>query len=543
MNTRAAVRLGPAAAGRCRRRVHLDHFPQAPRAARSTPDAGVKMRLADAQAHTERVLDRLPAAATGWTPRSAKRPALVKAPLLRTPTRIGTPDLLIAGEGGYLPVIIRGHRTLDPAGPASSAADGVELSPIGDPFTVTVDATRRRRRHQLDLLQLAHHYAMLTELGLAGVAAWGGVIGRGGASGDTGPDDGELIVWHDLTAIAEEYALRFADRLAVAAAAEAGGELALPSRVAECRRCSWWPVCSVELEASHDISLLAAGSDVPLLHDAGLFTLDDLVDVSTKTLKQLPLTSIPPGELKVRARARLDGLPLVRRAESAAARRADVEMDVDMESYLDEGAYLWGTLLSGVDIGFGQQYRPFGTFVGLPGEQEAVTFVAFWNYLSQVRTACAAQDLSFAAYCWSRTAEERWMYSTPRRFPDTAGMPTPDDVGRFCTSTEWIDLYAEVKRQFVVPGSMRLKAIAPVAGFQWRDPEPGGENSMAWYRSAVGSGDADGPDLQMRQRILDYNEDDVRATAAIRRWMSDGAGSLPTIAQVLAGIERDAAQR
>ncbi|MGI8417627.1 MAG: ribonuclease H-like domain-containing protein, partial [Nakamurella sp.] len=91
---------------------------------------------------------------------------------------------------------------------------------------------------------------------------------------------------------------------------------------------------------------------------------------------------------------------------------------------------------------------------------------------------------------------------------------------------------------------MRLKAIAPVAGFQWRDPEPGGENSMAWYRAALGSGDADGggPGLQTRQRILDYNEDDVRATAAIRRWMSDGAGSLPTVAQVLAGIERNAAQ-
>lgn len=514
------------------------------------------MRLADVQAHTEQVLERLPSATTGWTPRSPERPAVIKAPLLRTRTRVGTPDLLIAADGGYLPVIIRGHRTLDPAdasfAAASTGADGVELSPIGDPFTVTVDPTRRHRRHQLDLLQLAHHYAMLTELGLAATPARGGVIGRGGGSGDAGPDDGELIVWHDLAAIADEYALRFADRQAVAAAAESGGELALPSRIAECRRCSWWPVCSVELEASHDISLLAAGSDVSLLHDAGLFTLDDLVAASTKELKQLPLTSIPPGEAKVRARARLDGLPLVRRAESAAARRADVEMDVDMESYSGDGAYLWGTLLSGVDIGFDRNYRPFGTFAELPGAQEADTFAAFWAYLGQVRTTCAARGLSFAAYCWSRTAEERWMYSTPRRFPDTAGMPTPDDVALFCHSAEWIDLYAEVKRQFVVPGSMRLKAIAPVTGFQWRDPEPGGENSMAWYRAAVGVDDSDsgGPDVQrqrtmrqsMRQRILDYNEDDVRATAAIRRWMSDGAAALPTVAQVLARIEHDAAR-
>jgi predicted RecB family nuclease len=544
MNVPALIRLGPAAAGRCRRRIHLDHAPDATREGRSIPDAGVRMRFADMRAHVDRVLSELPAAVTDWNPESADRPAVVRPPMLRSGTRSGAPDLLIADGGGYLPVIIRGHRTLDPMGE-------VEVSTLGDPFTMAIDRTRRRRKHPTDLLQLAHHHALLTELGLASTNARGGVIGRAGAGGPaagTAENDGQLIVWHDLSPIAAEYADRFADRLEVAAAAKSGGALALPSRIAECARCPWWPVCSAELEAAHDISLLAAGSDVTTLQQAGYFTLDDLVAGPARVVKSLPLTSIPPGEARVRAKARLDGLPMVRRTHDTVAPRADVEMDVDMESYFDQGAYLWGTLLSGADIGFDRVYRPFATFDDPADDPadgaaaEGVNFVAFWQYLTGVRTACQVRGLTFAAYCWSRTAEERWLYSTPRRYPEVPEMPTEGEISAFCSSEQWVDLYAEVKARFVVPGSLRLKAIAPVAGFRWRDSEPGGENSMAWYRAAVGADELPGrPDpvlrLSMRQRLLDYNEDDVRATAAVRHWMGEGALALPTIGQLLARID------
>ena len=55
-----------------------------------------------------------------------------------------------------------------------------------------------------------------------------------------------------------------------------------------------------------------------------------------------------------------------------------------------------------------------------------------------------------------------------------------------------------------------------------RDPEASGENSMRWYRAAVGM-DGGGPDAGQRQRLLEYNEDDVRATMTLRRWMSSPA--------------------
>lgn len=322
-------------------------------------------------------------------------------------------------------------------------------------------------------------------------------------------------------------------------------------------------MCLPELEAGHDISLLAAGSDVDALHEAGLFTLDDLVAAPAQLVADLQLTSVRPAEARVKAKARLEGWPLVRRTSSVAARRADVELDVDMESYLEQGAYLWGTLLDGVDIGIPHGYRPFASFAPLDDGGAAV-FAEFWAFLTQIRTCCVERGLTFAAYCWSRAAEERWMYGVPRTRPDVDGVPSEAEVAAFCTSGEWIDLLAEVKRQFVVTGSMRLKKVAPVAGFRWRDAAPGGENSMAWYRiaagldvpvvavaeSAVGHAVVDGPGhaadpgldrpAVMRQRVLDYNEDDVRATAAIRHWMQDDARSLPAVAEVLAEIDMPA---
>ena len=77
--------------------------------------------------------------------------------------------------------------------------------------------------------------------------------------------------------------------------------------------------------------------------------------------------------------------------------------------------------------------------------------------------------------------------------------------------------------------------MAPLAGFEWRFDDAGGTLAMVKYDQAVDDdAEADGVGrANARQWILDYNEDDVRATAALRGWLDGPASGLPSIAAAL----------
>src|SRR6202000_584270 len=88
--------------------------------------------------------------------------------------------------------------------------------------------------------------------------------------------------------------------------------------------------------------------------------------------------------------------------------RADVEVDVDMESFGDSGAYLWGAYLSGpraseIDIPAG--YRAFVTWQPLPTQDEGRSFGEFWQWLTEVRVRTELAGLTFRAYCYNELAE------------------------------------------------------------------------------------------------------------------------------------------
>jgi len=113
-----------------------------------------------------------------------------------------------------------------------------------------------------------------------------------------------------------------------------------------------------------------------------------------------------------------------------------------------------------------------------------------------------------------------------------AGVPTEVQVREFIGSAQWVDVYAAVSAAFLCPQGKGLKKVAPVAGFAWRDAEAGGEASMGWYRAAVGM-DGLPEDPTQRQRLLDYNADDVWATKVLREWMSDRAAAEVPLASEL----------
>ncbi|TWS21633.1 TM0106 family RecB-like putative nuclease [Tsukamurella asaccharolytica] len=484
----------------CRHRLALEA-----RAPQSDPDPGVELRVEAAAVFRASVRDRLPGLTIIEPGEGAVRRTLAameagadriwNAVLPTAHDRRGHSELLVRLADGYIPVIVVNHKTCDPGA-------GAITSPL-DRWEPREDPTVRFRQHRGDQMRLAHLTRMLQDAGFASRTLLGGCIGV----------DGARIVVQEVAPLLAAYDERFADRRDVLA----GTVATEPVRVAECRRCPWWPQCAQTLTLARDVSLVADGRSATGLRAAGIGTVDQLAEYDGPQPEDVP---VPIADLRAMARAWREGQVLVRRRPEVKVRRADVEVDVDMESYQEYGAYLWGTWLrrDGVDLG----YRPFVTWDPVPTRDEARSFAEFWAFLMDRRAEAHAAGKTFAAYCYSQNAENKWLLASADRFAGEPGVPARRTVEEFIASPEWVDMFDAVGDAFLSLEGRGLKKVAPVAGFQWRDAEAGGEASMLWYRVGVGidAGFADEDRAVQRQRILDYNEDDVRATASLRAFMS-----------------------
>ena len=395
-----------------------------------------------------------------------------------------------------------------------------------------------------------------------------------------------------LLSTMEVYDLEFAHRLSVIDASLAhltdptSPLLAEPIAVPDCDGCGWQDWCFEKMEASGDVSLLpgmtvekrfkylargvttlrelasldsrtarliAAGVDLRHLADnardvdpatsvtdllsrrpqqaerlvaEGIVTAADvaLIDPLTASFGEAGLGDLP--QQIDNARARIGSSPAYRRrgVDQVVVPRADIEVDVDMEN-VNGGCYLWGTLLD-VRSAAGPESSRFIPFFSWDpditvGEIEA--FLGFWKWFSDLRTEAARRGVTFRAYCYSQGAENGQL----RRLAARCGLE--DEVDEFIRSEQWVDLLPIVRDQLITGlPSMGLKTVAPLAGFSWRGDDAGGDSAMVRYLEATTDAE---PSLrsEARQWILEYNEDDVRATAALREWLDRHASILPSI--------------
>jgi predicted RecB family nuclease len=191
-----------------------------------------------------------------------------------------------------------------------------------------------------------------------------------------------------------------------------------------------------------------------------------------------------------------------------------------------EHTYLWGAyvrLAPGVcGLEGVEGYHSFVSWERPTSDAETRIFAEFWHWFSSLRATCDARALSFAAYCFWAQAEDGAMNRAVAT-PHEDG-PTLEDIDAFRTQrpAQWIDLHELAASQIQTAGPLGLKVLARAAGFEWRDENPSGEASMAWFASAREGADAH----EWRQRILAYNEDDCRATQALRDWLNGPARAL-----------------
>jgi predicted RecB family nuclease len=463
--------------------------------------------------------------------------------------RSGRPDWLVraqepaaSGKPGYWPVDLKAHTATAPAGAGSASRLPALASSLTEPFVEaaqpipdlfeTTNVTRRA-----DLLQLAHYWRMLEACGHAPATdggIWGGIA-----------DTGDHVVWTDLSArrfrapgwlpdgrtpkrmlsALELYDIEFAYRLDIAAAAQAHvidaskPFLVEPAKTRECADCRWWSACSEQLERDGgDVSLIPriGPATASRLRAAGIRNRDDLAELDgagrATLAKQTGIGNL--ASMADAAWVAVRGTsPLYRKLGviDIAPPRADIEIDLDVEHDTPPFVYLWGTLLtnrSGRRFPFPEGYRGFVDWSWPGAKSDRALFSALWAWLSAVRAAATDLGLTVAIYCWTAAEQTRLRASAGK---------LRGSVERLLGSEGWVDLHAYVVERTVSADGTRVKQIAAAAGFSWRDDHPSGMASVGWFMNAVRG------DENAKKRLLEYNEDDVRALLAIRDWLSSMA--------------------
>jgi predicted RecB family nuclease len=311
----------------------------------------------------------------------------------------------------------------------------------------------------------------------------------------------------DLSAVESEYA----DARAKFPRIQSGSEATTPGWKAACAQCVWRDHCWRELVRVDDLTTLPSIGEPKraALISIGVKTVADLAEASPALLSTAKgVGAVAARTWPLRARAVKTGAPIKLRPWTPPA--VDLEISYDIENLSDPFVYLHGLLIRTAGTHrFGSSEfidNDFGAFQPVCADYPESERDVWRRFLLAVENIdCRG---SYAVYIYS--SHER---TALRRLQATYG--GSEALTRF--EANIIDLRRELARCVVFPTDADgLKTIAGYVGFHWRDNDPGGGQSIAWWKEywgdSVKRADA-------RLRVLAYNEDDVRATFAIRDWL------------------------
>ncbi len=456
------------------------------------------------------------------------------------------------GRYGYYPVHISFSPQLErysaPTGRISALSD-----PVYDSSVPLLDGRRRTGRDHM-LLILAHYWRLLESYNAQASEPIGGLIGTDTVHIERDSHavchdrsaDSRCIVWCDLSkksihtfsktarghwkmrSALQRYDHEFSFRLAVAANAldldKGAKAMVQPIYSYECDDCRWWTICS-ERMSKDDLSVQILKSrldirEIAALRSLGISDVNDLAQADLNQLMDdfLPLVGHRPGAeerlTKAAHRARMIAAHICVEkitSDPLVIPRSRIEIDFDLETSADQRIYLWGFLVNDRNNPHEEPYyHPFVRFADLDDREEIDLAVEAISWLSDI---CSQyEDVTIYHYSDYELVQLKRLATRSSHPILKAGYRLLRDHS--------CDLFAIVKKNFFGAYGLGLKAIATTeCGFSWRDDAPSGLNSQQWFIDAVHAPTPSEKEASQK-RLLEYNEDDTRATVALRSWLS-----------------------
>lgn len=403
----------------------------------------------------------------------SKGEPLIYGGCIRADDLLGKPDLLRKEVGGYVPGDIKSGR----------AEEG------GDD-----DHDGRPKRHYA--VQLGLYVDILERLNLS--------AGRRAFVLDV---HGDEVTYEFSDLSGQDLWGDYENALAEARLILARQVVPLPGYASACKLCHWYSFCIQQLVSSDDLTL------IPFLRRSDRDTMNDQIP-TIACLAAINPEAFIKGKKTVFAGVGADRFrALQARAVmlKAPSPKPYLRMPIRLDSFP-------------VELFFDIEVDPLrgvcylhGFVERKNGDNETERFVSFFadepTPKAERETFAGALDY-FASregagiYYYSKY--ERTIYrKLQQKYPDIC---TPEDIEQLFDPRRAIDLYGDVvlKATEWPTRDHSIKTLAKFLGFAWRDTHPSGAASVEWFdrwcreRSPV-----------IRQRILDYNEDDCRATRVL----------------------------
>jgi predicted RecB family nuclease len=386
---------------------------------------------------------------------------------------LGVPDLLRKEPGGYVPGDVKSGRGKEGGSDESDGKPKIHYA-----------------------VQLALYVDILERLKLS--------AGRRAFVWDI---QGDEVTYDFATLSGESLWGEYQSALADARAILARHVTPLPAYASVCKLCHWHTFCIAQLTTADDLTLIPSlGRKERGVMYESLPTIAALAESNPDGFingKKSVFAGIGSDRLRLfQARAAmlkaLPPKPYLRAPVILDLFPLELFFDVEVDPLRDV-CYLHGF----VERHHGDNATE--RFVSFFAEEattaaECDAFAAALDYLSARADA--------AIYFYSKY--ERTTYrKLQQRYPNIC---TPEDVERLFERPRAVDLYGDVvlKATEWPTRDHSVKTLAKYLGFTWRDTHPSGAASIEWFDRWCRQRNP-----EIRQRILDYNEDDCRATRVL----------------------------
>ncbi len=280
-----------------------------------------------------------------------------------------------------------------------------------------------------------------------------------------------------------------------------------PAYSSACKLCHWYSVCLNDLERTDDLTLLPelgrAKRDVMVDEIPTVSALANADAEGFVRGKKTVFPGIGPGSLiKFQQRARLqkedDARPILTDAIKLPHAETELFFDIEVDPMRDR-CYLHGFVERRGEENSTEVYTAFFAEDTSDAEEERA-FREAWAYIAE-KQPCVV-------YYYSKYERTIWR-KLQRKYPSVC---SADEIEYLFDPSVSVDLYYDVVKKATEwpTRDFSIKTLARFLGFDWRDTSPSGAASIEWFDRWIQTGDG-----EIRQRILDYNEDDCIATRVV----------------------------